>query len=281
MSFKTKLGFGASTFTYAIFLSLTPGQAADVAAPVDSCAISGFNAKTSASGGFYQSDASNGGRIQGDASLSMPLGCWLGLQMDAGFGDLAGDEAGGVAAHLFTRDPNQYLLGAYAGYSAVDSNEILRVGAEAQLYVNNLSFEVLAGYEEADDQGKGFFTASNIAFYPTDDLRLSVGYKHFLDVDAATAGLEWQVGGLGVPVSLFASGAVGDNDYASVFGGITFYFGGEEKSLIRRHREDDPSNEVMNLLVKSEKKSNVVSPPSPPPPSPPPPSPPPPSPPPP
>ena len=136
--------------------------------------------------------------------------------MDAGFGDLAGAEAGGVAAHLFARDPEEYLLGAYASYSAIDGNDILRFGAEAQLYLDSVSVEALAGYEDADDTGTGFFTATNLAFYPTEDFRLSLGYEHFLDIDAATAGIEWQVGGLGLPASIFAHGAIGDNDYATV-----------------------------------------------------------------
>ena len=251
MSFKSKLGFGASTFTYAMLLTMVPVQAADVSAPIDLCAVSGFNGKASGSGGWYESEANDGERIQGEASLSLPLGCLLGLQLDAGFGDLAGDEAGGVAAHLFMRDPNQYLLGAYGSYSAIDNIDIWRVGAEAHLYLNNISFEALGGFEDADVTGNDFFTASNVAFYPTDNLRLSVGYQHFQEVDAAAAGFEWQVDGLGLPVSLFANGAVGDNDFATVYGGITFYFGGEEKSLIRRHREDDPANDVMKLLVEA------------------------------
>jgi hypothetical protein len=183
--------------------------------------------------------------------------------LDAGFGDLGGDEAGGAAAHLFMRDPNQYLFGAYASYSAIDNVDVWRVGGEAEFYLNNVSLEVLAGFEDADITNGDFFTSSNLAFYPTDNLRLSVGYQHFQEVDAAAAGLEWQIDGLGLPVSLFANGAVGDNDFATAYAGITLYFGGEEKSLIRRHREDDPDNDVMKLLVK-EDKAAAPSPPSPP-----------------
>ena len=266
MSFKSKLGFGASTFTYAMFLTMAPGQAADFSTPVDLCAVSGFNAKVSGSGGWYESDANDGERVQGEASLSLPLGCLLGLQLDAGFGDLAGDEAGGAAAHLFMRDPNQYLFGAYASYSAIDNVDVWRVGAEAQLYLNNVSFEVLGGFEDADVTNGDFFTASNVAFYATENFRLSVGYQHFQEVDAATAGFEWQVDGLGLPVSLFANGAVGDNDFATAYAGVTLYFGGEEKSLIRRHREDDPTNDVMKLLVKQDDAVAPSPPPSPPPP---------------
>ena len=264
MSFKSKLMFGATTFTYGMFLTVMPGYAADISAPADLCAVSDFNGKASGSGGFYDSEANDGERVQGEASLSLPLGCLLGLQLDGAFGDLAGDDAGGVAAHLFTRDPNQYLFGAYASYSGIDNVDVWRVGAEAQLYLDNISFEMLGGFEDAHITGSDFFTASNVAFYPDDNLRLSVGYEHFQEIDAATAGFEWQIDGLGLPVSLFANGAVGDNHFATAYAGVTFYFGGQEKSLIRRHREDDPSNDIMKLLVKQNRAVAPSPPPGPP-----------------
>ena len=35
-------------------------------------------------------------------------------------------------------------------------------------------------------------------------------------------------------------GRLGEDGYTSVMAGVSLYFGGEDKSLIRRHREDDP-----------------------------------------
>ena len=40
-------------------------------------------------------------------------------------------------------------------------------------------------------------------------------------------------------LSLFANASKGDNDYDHVIGGIRYYFG-KQKSLIERHRKDDP-----------------------------------------
>ena len=48
------------------------------------------------------------------------------------------------------------------------------------------------------------------------------------------------MGDTGVPVSLKLDGRVGEEGFASVMAGVSLYFGGEDKSLIRRHREDDP-----------------------------------------
>lgn len=39
-----------------------------------------------------------------------------------------------------------------------------------------------------------------------------------------------------------AEGRVGEDSYHGVWGGVRFYFGQKDKTLIRRHREDDPTN---------------------------------------
>jgi len=46
----------------------------------------------------------------------------------------------------------------------------------------------------------------------------------------------------GVMTSLFAEGRFGEGDFHGVWAGLRFYFGQKDKSLIRRHREDDPTD---------------------------------------
>jgi hypothetical protein len=40
--------------------------------------------------------------------------------------------------------------------------------------------------------------------------------------------------------ALFASGSVSEDGDGAVLGGLRFYFGQHDKTLIRRHREDEP-----------------------------------------
>ena len=40
--------------------------------------------------------------------------------------------------------------------------------------------------------------------------------------------------------ALFVEGRAGQGSDHGVWGGVKFYFGQKDKSLIRRHREDDP-----------------------------------------
>ncbi|MGC1778405.1 MAG: hypothetical protein WBB34_10695 [Xanthobacteraceae bacterium] len=46
--------------------------------------------------------------------------------------------------------------------------------------------------------------------------------------------------GGGMMAGLFAEGYVGAHSDNGVWGGARFYFGRKDKTLIRRHREDDP-----------------------------------------
>ncbi len=48
------------------------------------------------------------------------------------------------------------------------------------------------------------------------------------------------MGDTGLPASLTLEGRLGEDGFSSVTAGFNLYFGGEDKSLIRRHREDDP-----------------------------------------
>ncbi len=226
-----------------VVLVTAPALSADLDVP-QLCAVSGFNGKLEGAGGFINSEAEDGGRGHGAASLSIPLGCMFGLQLDGTAGVLDSEETGGGAAHLFTRDPNSYLFGAYGEYSAVGSNDIGRIGGEAELYLDQFTFSGLVGYEDSDQTGGDGFGIGQAAYYLTENFQLNAGVAHFLNVTAGTFGAEWQPDGLGlpVPVSFFVEGGVGNNDYATVFGGLRIYFGAEHKSLIRRHREDDPIN---------------------------------------
>jgi hypothetical protein len=56
------------------------------------------------------------------------------------------------------------------------------------------------------------------------------------------------MGDTGLPLSLTVDGQLGEDGYTSAMAGLSLYFGGEDKSLIRRHREDDPSLHFFNLF---------------------------------
>ena len=231
----------AGGIAYAVMLT-APVYAADLdlAQEIAACAVSGPNGKLEGAGGSYHGEdgTDDGSRYHGAVSLSMPLGCDFGLQVDGLAGHLGDESTWSIGGHLFTRDPSTHLFGIYGEYTEIGNNTISRLAAEGELYLDQITLSGIAGVEDSDLTNNDFFGAAQLGFYATDNFQLNLGVANFLDVTAVTFGAEWQPDGSNM--SLFAQGAAGDNDHSTVYGGIRIYFGGEQKSLIRRHREDDP-----------------------------------------
>ncbi|MDQ2954116.1 MAG: tail fiber domain-containing protein, partial [Pseudomonadota bacterium] len=107
-----------------------------------------------------------------------------------------------------------------------------------------------------------FFDQINLAYYPSDDLKLFIGHRYIGGTNAFAAGGEWAIPtGNSTVASFFVEGRVGEDDYRGVWGGMKFYFGQKDKSLIRRHREDDPINwnpDSLFSLVKALKSQTTI-----------------------
>ncbi len=236
------------------FLSFACGLAALILAGLGAeadqlPAVSGPNGKISVEGGSFDDNSS--GLAFG--SFTMPLGTSLGLQTDGAVGAIDNDTMGGGGLHLFTRDPSSYLLGIYGSYHTWDDINIWRAAAEFELYLSRFSFSGLAGYESVavpstsngllvltpDDEH--FFAQTDLAYYITDDFKISGGYRYLNETSFAAAGAEYLFRAHDVPMSLFANGDFGDEDYTRITGGLRIYLSGDPgKSLIDRHRMDDP-----------------------------------------
>ena len=217
--------------------------AADIATPESPLpAVSDINGKVELGGGWADlDDISSDEVFRGGAALSFPVGDMFGIQADLTALDAFGDTAVGGALHAFTRDPNSYLLGAYGGYVDAGPANIWYVGPEAELYLDNISIEAVGGYMDiSNGVGSEFYAMGKLALYATDNLRLSVGASTVANFESANAGLEWFMGDTGLPASLTVNGQLGEDGFTSIMAGVSLYFGGEDKSLIRRHREDDP-----------------------------------------
>lgn len=237
------------TFLKSIFAIVLLAGTAMSAHAGDLPAVSGPNGKVSVEGGSFD-DESAGVAL---GSFAMPLGHSFGLQADGALGSIDDEILGGGGLHLFTRDPSSYLLGAYGSYHTWDSIDIWRLAAEAELYLGRFTLDGLAGYEsvnlpsEADGllvltpDDDHFFGQADVAYYITDDFKVYGGYRYMNETSFGAAGAEYLIRGHDVPLSLFARGDFGDEEYTSITGGLKVYLSGDpQKSLIDRHRRDDP-----------------------------------------
>jgi len=185
----------------------------------------------------------------------VPLGERFGAQGDlmavlTGVGDLYLAGAG----HLFTRDPSRYLLGVAAGVVVAPGAKLAAVGVEGELYMDRWSLEAwagLAGVDYADPlmaDYTGVFGFGDIAYYPTDNLRFAVGGSYVLGDSALHLSTEYQFDNPAWPMSLTGDAKLHASGNYTVTVGLKGYFGGPSKSLIERHRQDDPRNRAVDLF---------------------------------
>ncbi len=229
------------------------------APPVDDLpAVSGINGKVSGFGGWENYDLGTDGGLFGvDGSFSIPLGQMFGFQADGMISSLDGNFIGGTAGHLFWRNPAAGLVGLYGSWVTRDDSGVdtWRIGVEGEFYSGPITIQGVVGYEGADVPAfillddEDVFAYADLAYYATPVLRVAAGYRRLNGLDMAALGAEWQlptdfIGG----TSLFAEGRIGEDDYVSVWAGLRVYLSAENKTLIRRHREDDPFDWLSNNI---------------------------------
>jgi hypothetical protein len=240
-------------------VSLASGLARSADMPVKAVpagcvqAVDGINGKLAGLGGSFGDHGIYGAL----GSLSLPLGCEWGFQFDATAASFDGRFLGAAAGHLFWRDPARALLGVYGSFTywdRVGGVRIGHVGPEGELYMGRWTLQGVAGVEfgnrasglvgsliETYDIRTHFFDQVNLAYYLQDDFKVYVGHRYLSGKNALALGGEYGIpAGHGIMAALFAEGRIGEDDYHGVWGGVRFYFGQKDKTLIRRHREDDP-----------------------------------------
>lgn len=204
-------------------------------------AVSDVNARIE--GAFGALDSNGFGHLAG--AVTVPLGERFGLQFDGLVRYQNDDATVGGAAHLFWRDPETGLVGLYAShmrFNAADAS-VSRFGVEGEAYLGNFSFIGVGGWQQSDVAGvieENPFADLDFAFYPTDDLRLTAGYRYDGVDSFGVVGAEYKFAN---NASGKIEGQFGEDGQYSVWAGLSIYIGGDapDKSLKRRHREDDPT----------------------------------------
>ncbi|GEM_PF-2646484 len=178
-------------------------------------------------------------------ALTLPLGQAFGVQADIAAAATPGFSVGG-ALHLFARDPASYLIGGTLGVVRTPGATVLAAGPEAELYFDRWTLEAWAGLSYAHPATSPArlapFVMADIATYPTDNLRLSLGLSALDGYGALHAGAEYLLDGLALPLTLSAEARLGQDGALLATLGLKALLGGTPKTLIRHHREDDPVN---------------------------------------
>jgi len=214
-------------------------------------AVEAANGKVELLGGFEGKNGQAGQvGLDGGAAFSVPLGDKFGFQADFAANSSFGQGSFGTTGHLFTRNPNQYLLGLIGGGVWSNTSGSYYIGPEAEIYAGRFTLEGSAAVMSQNLFGSGtasFYGKGNVAYYATPNLRIELGAKDVAGYNTAHVGLEWQVKDAS-PLSLTLAGTVGDNSYLGAMAGLKFYFGSNGATLVDRHRKYDPANTSLDIV---------------------------------
>ena len=225
-----------------------------VPARAEGPAVSEVNGKVSVesgvTGAFGRSSAV--GTLQG--AITAPIGHSFGVELD-GFASTSRNVfSGGGLVQFFWRDPELGMAGPFAGLAGSSGARLALLGGMGELFGRNVTLQGFGGYVDVASGSAlpgayGALYGGRLTLYPDPNLAISIGGASAIGRASGSAQVEY------LPdltprrnLSFFVSAGAGDNQSYRVTGGIRLYFG-PTKSLIRRHREDDPSySDIMTAM---------------------------------
>jgi hypothetical protein len=219
--------------------------ASDAALAQQGPAVSGLNGKIEFDAGALSLPTPNF-MARAAGTLTVPLGDRFGFQADASIASAPGFTAS-AALHLFTRDPQAYLIGGTLGLIRTPGAYVVAAGPEAELYLDRWTLEAWAGVSITRPTAPtpvrvGPFLMADLAYYLSDNARLSVGISSLDGYSAIQVGGEYLFDAFEMPVALTGETRIGQDGVWRGMIGLRAYIGGENKTLIRRQREDDPAD---------------------------------------
>jgi hypothetical protein len=251
---------------------VAPVMGADMSVPAPlpaaAPAVDGPNVKVAGLGGTLANRSLSG--VVG--AYTFPLANQYGVQIDGGVGSFDSSAWAQIGGHLFWRNPSQALFGVYGSFTQWDrfgGVDVAHVAGEGELYLGRYTLGGIVGVEfgnSVSSSSTGFsqtgipfgvvntFTTVtqgiaiktrfmdqiNLKYYLNDYFDAYVGHRYVGGKNAAAFGSELSTPvARGVLGSLFVEARAGEGAYHGVWGGVKLYFGAD-KSLIARHRQQDP-----------------------------------------
>ena len=179
-------------------------------------------------------------------SVAVPVGQSFGVQMDGLTGTIHPADVYGGGLHAFWRDSRTGLVGLTASSGEAETIAVTRVGAEGEYYFRQFTVRGTVGQQTGDVEDSTYGGLQG-QYYLQNDLVLSAGAMMADEEGLFAFSAEYQTPIHGL--TCFASVAKGEYHYDYAFLGLRLYFGGEHKTLIRRHREDNVANGLFEAFL--------------------------------
>jgi len=218
--------------------------------PTSLPAESGVNYTLSPFAGYLNLGSGLGSQAIGGTSgtLAFPIGQSFGLISNFTAASIGGNALYQGGTNLYWRDPGLGLIGATAelGYfNNFGGANYGSGGANFEDYFGRFTpYASVGAFNVQTMKTKGYGTIG-MAYYPTDNLQLSLGGYDYGGVAGAQGGVEYllpqKVNGVATTVSV--NGYVGNKGTSGAMARMNFLFGPtsvNNKTLIERRRQDDP-----------------------------------------
>ena len=197
----------------------------------------------------------------GAASVALPVTERIGIQFDGALTNAGG--IGGIdsGVHLFTRDPDAYLVGGTFEWSRFGSTNAFRYGGELSVYLGDVTLGGSGGIQRGGaNHGTttaGYATAQ-ADYYISDILKTSISYGGYSNYRAVLGQVEWQPAE-DLPLSLFAlaGASVAHEQRGVVLSGVRYTFGAPNSTLKDRDRHGDPEIFLQSGIASSNLMGNT------------------------
>lgn len=162
---------------------------------------------------------------------------------DSAFGGVHVTQVGGEGEYYFGRWTLQGVAGVEFGDSASRSTASIvtvvpPVGGKFGLPAGTIS---TATFIQGYDVKTQFFDQINLKYYFQDNWATYIGHRYLGGQNALALGSEWALPvNNTIMASAFVEGRIGSGNSQGVWLGLKAYFGQRNKTLIERHRQDDP-----------------------------------------
>lgn len=207
-------------------------------------AVSELNGKTEGFAGNINGSATE--NLAG--SITAPVGESLGLQLDLLEGDIGPEQLHGTGTHVFWRDSQQGLAGLTLSHVELGQFEGTRYGFEGEYYQKQWTLSGQLGHQTGDIDDSNYINAA-LSWYPWQEAVMTLADTTADGINIISLETEYQFMPHVVPgLSIFVQAGNGDQEHDHLLIGIRYYIG-SDKSLIQRHREDDPINNLFANTV--------------------------------
>lgn len=232
------------------YASAATGSVAYV--PTSLPAESGINYTLSPLGGYANLGSGTGAKAVGGSSgsIAFPIGHSFGLLTDFTAASIGGSSLYAGGTNFYWRDPSIGLVGAdvhgghYAGFGGANFGS---GGLSTEGYFGRWTPFAKAGAFAFQSSPTHGYASIGTAYYPTDNLQLSISVSDYGGFTSGHAGVEYLLpksvtsfSGVATTVSL--NGSVGNHGTSALLAKLKFMFGPSStnnKTLIERRRQDD------------------------------------------